>query len=187
MSAKTGIFFSLCLLVLLGACHRQLKPSELPSSVQLGQVYYAQFSFFQEENNYRTTNYRKGILIPINTPVSLVSIDTKSAQVKLRDGGQPLNIENVQKYTKDDMPAAFLKIFGPRPVNLEDFSEDERDGILAGKVKKGMDRRAVLAAIGYPPQHETPSLNGNDWTYWSNRWNKFVVHFKNNKVENIAD
>jgi hypothetical protein len=50
-----------------------------------------------------------------------------------------------------------------------------------------MSKKAVLAAIGYPPQHVTPSLEGNDWTYWSNLFNRFVIHFKNDKVEDIVD
>lgn len=187
MSNKTSLLSALCLLLLLGACHRPIKPSELPPGVQIGQVYYAQFSFFQEENHYHSTNYRKGSLIPINTAVALMSMKSDQTEVKLLESGQPLRIENVAKYTKDPMPAAFLKIFGPRKVDLSVFSQAERENILEGKVDKGMGRKAVLAAIGYPPQHETPSLEGNDWTYWSNRWNRFIVHFKNDKVEKIVD
>lgn len=186
MPTKTSLFLPLCLLALLGACHRPLKPSEMPPGVQAGQVYYAQFSFFQEENHYHTTNYRRGALVPINTPAALLSMEAGKAQVKLLGTGQALSIENVPKYTKDDMPAAFMKIFGPERVDLGAFSEDERESILAGQVKEGMGRGAVLAAIGYPPQHQTPSLDSDDWTYWSSRLKKFVVHFKGGRVEKIA-
>ncbi len=187
MLRKRSLFFLLILMCLLGACNRQIKSSDLPPGIQIGQTYYTQFSLFQEENNYRTTNYRRGILIPVNTPVSLVSIGTDKAQIKINQTGQNLSIENVPKYTKDDMPRAFLKILGPRKVDLSGFSMAEQQHILAGKVKKGMERQAVLVAIGYPPQHETPSLDSNDWTYWSSRFNKFIVHFNNGKVDNIAD
>lgn len=186
MYGKNTLFFALALL-LLSACSKQIKPNELPAGLQLGQTYYTQFSLFQEKNNFRTTNYRKGTLIPINTPVSLVSIDDDKANLKINNSGQSLTIENVQKFTKDDMPTALLKIAASKKVDLNRFSKEEQEKILAGKVAKGMSKKAVLAAIGYPPQHQTPSLDGNDWTYWSNLFNKFIVHFNNDKVENIVD
>lgn len=43
------------------------------------------------------------------------------------------------------------------------------------------------AAIVYPPITETASLESNDWTYWAHRFNRFIVHFKNDKVENIVN
>jgi outer membrane protein assembly factor BamE (lipoprotein component of BamABCDE complex) len=101
--------------------------------------------------------------------------------------GQPLTIENVPKFTKDSMPIAFSKIARPNKVDLNQFTAAERESILAGQVKKGMSKNAVLAAIGYPPQHETPSLDGDAWTYWSNLFNRFIVNFKNGKVDNIVD
>lgn len=187
MYKKTFTIIVLPMLLFLGACSKQIKPNELPAGLQIGQTYYTQFSLFQEENNFRTTNYRRGILIPINTPVSLVSIENDKANLKLLESGQPLSIENVPKYTKDDMPTAFLKIAGPNKVDLGRFTKAEQESILAGKVKKDMSKKAVLAAIGYPPLHETPSLDGNDWTYWSARFNKFIVRFKNDKVAEIVD
>ncbi|MCK9606567.1 MAG: outer membrane protein assembly factor BamE [Methylomonas sp.] len=187
MHRKTFLLTLLSLIVLLTGCKKELKPDQLAPGVQPGQVYYTQFSLFQEKNNFRTTNYRKGILIPINTAVSLQSIRADQAELRLVESGQPLSIENVPKHTVDDMQTAFKKIAGPNKVDLSQFSATEKDAILAGQVKKGMSRKAVLAAIGYPPQNETPSLNSNDWTYWSNRFNRFIVHFKNDKVDNIVD
>jgi hypothetical protein len=187
MSKTMSIFFLFCLLSLLGACNRQIKSSDLPPGIQIGKTYYTQFSLLQEKDNFRTTNYRKGFLIPVNTRVSLVSIGSKMVELKLADSGQPLTIENVPKHTNEDMQTAFKKIVGPRKVDLSAFSVAEQESILAGQVKKGMGRKAVLVAIGYPPQIETPNLDSNDWTYWSSRFNKFIVHFKNGKVDNIVD
>ena len=187
MFRKTIILTLLCLAAFLGACKKEIKPEELAAGIQLGKVYYLQFSLFQEQNNFRTTNYRKGILIPINTAVSLVSINSEKAELKLVGTGQPLTIENVPKHTMDDIQTAFKKIAGPHKVDLDLFTDAEQADILEGQVKKGMGRRAVLAAIGYPPQIETSSLESNDWTYWSSRFNRFIVHFKNGKVEKIVD
>ncbi len=187
MFRKTTILTLLGLTVLLGACSQQLKPNELVAGIQPGRIYYTQFSLFQENNNFRTTNYRKGTLIPVNTALTLLTISADKAELKLMETGQALTLENVPKFTKDDMQTAFKKIVGLNKVNLQPFTPAEQDGILTGKVKKDMSKKAVLTAIGYPPQHVTPSLYANDWTYWSNIFNRFVVHFNNDKVVNIVD
>ncbi len=186
MFRKNLILILLCLVAVSTGCKKELK-SGAATVVPSAQVYYTQFSLFQEQNRFRTTNYRKGQLIPINTAVALLSLDADQAVLRLEASGQTLTIENVQKYTKDDMPIAFSKIAGTSKVDLNQFTAAERENILAGQVKKDMGKKAVLAAIGYPPQHVTPSVDGNDWTYWSNLFNRFVVKFKNGKVDSIVE
>ena len=188
MFKQSTLLILLGLASLLTGCKKDFTASEpAAASVQPSQIYYTQFSLFQEKNNFRTTNYRKGILIPINTEVTLVSMDKDDAKLRIASTGEILNIENVQKHTNDTMPIAFSKIVSTGKVDLNQFSPAERESIIAGKAIKGMSKKAVIAAIGYPPITETPSLEGNAWTYWANRFNRFIVHFKNGKVENIVD
>jgi hypothetical protein len=171
----------------LGGCQKKLKPEELSPNIATGDVYYTQFSLREEKNRFRTTNYRVGGLIPINTAVNLVSIDKKNIVVQIAKTGQTLTIENASRHTSEDVQQAFQKILRKTPVNLEQFSPQEREKILTGQASKGMSRKAVLAAIGYPPQIATPSLDGNEWTYWANRFNRFIVHFKGDRVQEIVD
>ena len=187
MSRKILFIIIMGLFSLLAGCKKNLNTDQAAASVNPAQIYYTQFSLFQEKNNYRTTNYRKGILIPINTAVTLQTMDANEAQLRLVDSGQTLTIENVPKHTGDDMPTAFKKIADLNKVDLKQFSVAERDAIMSGQVIKGMNRKAVIAAIGYPPITETATLGSNDWTYWAHRFNRFIVHFKNDKVENIVN
>lgn len=183
------LLVSFAAMTLLTGCKKQLSFDEpLPvTSIDPAQVYYTQFSLFQEKNKYRTTNYRKGILVPINTAVTLVEMTAKVAVLRLVEGGQTLTIENVPKHTIDDMQTAFEKIAKPSQVSLRRFSAAQRDAILSGRAIKGMNREAVIAAIGYPPQHQTPSLQADDWLYWGNRFNRFIVHFKKGRVDKIVE
>lgn len=48
-----------------------------------------------------------------------------------------------------------------------------------------MSKDAVIAALGYPPKHQTPTLKGNQWRYWRTLFKTFVVHFEDDKVDNI--
>ena len=187
MLKKTILLLISFVVVVLGACAKPIKPNELASGITIGDTYYTQFSFFVEKNTFNTTNYRRGGLIPINTPVTLVAIDSKYIELSLKENGLKLTVENVQKHTNDDVQQAFKKIFGKRTVNLDDFTAEERQNILAGQVNKGMGRKAVLAALGYPPSMGTPILKSNDWTYWASRFDRFIVRFKNDKVDAIAN
>jgi hypothetical protein len=187
MLKKFVVLFVAFAVMMLGACAKKINPSELAVGITPGETYYTQFSFFMEKNTFRTTNYRRGALIPINTPVTLVAIDSKHIELKLNENGMSLTVENDQKHTNDDVQQAFKKIFAKRRVDLGAFTPEERQNILNGQVTKGMGRKAVLAALGYPPANSTPSLQSNDWTYWSSRFDRFIVRFKGDKVDAIID
>ena len=68
-------------------------------------------------------------------------------------------------------------ITSPTPVQLDAFSELDRKGISEGRAYVGMSKSGVMAALGYPAAHRTPSPDGNTWVYWKNRFKTFVVQF----------
>lgn len=187
MRTLTRVLLPLLLLPVLVACQRMLKPEELPAHIALGATYYTQFVIRYEKGVHLTTNYRRGASIPVNTPVTLSKITTKTVEVELNDSHQKLLVKNVKKHTGDDIYRAFDKLFGKRKVDLSKFTRLERQHIESGSVAKGMRKQAVLVAIGYPPITETPTLDSDAWVYWSGRFNRFVVHFKNDKVSRVED
>ena len=48
-----------------------------------------------------------------------------------------------------------------------------------------MSKAGVLVAIGYPPDHATPSLDANEWIYWRNKMFRFGVQFTGDVVSGI--
>jgi hypothetical protein len=177
----------LILAISLTACNKTLKPEELPAHIVTGDDYYTQFVIRYEKGVHLTTNYRRGASIPVNTRVKLLSIKSKTIEVQPDNMVKPLLIKNAKKHTGDDVIQAFDKLFGKQKVNLRRFSARERKHIRQGTVGKGMRKKAVLVAIGYPPITETPSLDMNTWTYWSSRFNRFRVHFRNGIVYKIVN
>lgn len=173
--------------VLLISCKRAIKPSELPANIQIGNHYYTQFALQFEKGRYVTTNYRRGVLLPINSEVTLLEITNKTILVSVAPSHFELLIKNAYKHTNDDTIQAFNKLFAESKRDLKQFTKQERKQIKLGKVAKGMRKKAVLAAMGYPPQIETPSLDIDQWTYWSSRWNRFIVYFHNGRVARIQD
>ncbi|OEU61326.1 MAG: hypothetical protein BA870_12600 [Desulfuromonadales bacterium C00003094] len=71
------------------------------------------------------------------------------------------------------------KVTSSKPVSLSRFSKKDIKGIAAGKAYVGMSRKGVLAALGYPPTHRTPSLDASSWIYWANRFRTIGVDFDN--------
>ncbi len=151
-----------------------------------GDTFYTQFSLYYEKNCHQTTNYRKGVLVPINTAVKFIKISYRSIFVTLPNG-QELEIRNIEQYSGETIDKIFSRTFAANPVDLSVFTKDERESILLGELKEGMRKNAVIAALGYPPKHKTPNLEIDQWQYWSNRFNTFIVYFENGKVSQIQD
>ena len=172
---------------LLASCNKALKPEVLPTNITMGATYYTQFVIRYEKGTHLTTNFRRGASIPVNTPVKLLNITSKTIEVEMDNSSQKLLVKNVEKHTGVDAYRMFDKLFAKKKVDLSKFTALERSHIDSGTVANGMSKEAVIVAIGYPPVTETPSLDSNLWVYWSGRFNKFNVHFKNGKVNKIED
>ena len=172
---------------LLASCNKALKPEVLPTNITMGATYYTQFVIRYEKGTHLTTNFRRGASIPVNTPVKLLNITSKTIEVEMDNSSQKLLVKNVEKHTGDDVYRAFNKLFAKKKINFSKFTALERTQIDNGTVAIGMSKDAVIVAIGYPPITETPNLNSNTWVYWSGRYNRFNVHFNNGKVSKIED
>jgi hypothetical protein len=171
----------------LVSCKKALKSEELPAHIVLGGSYYTQFVIRYEKGTHLTTNFRRGTAIPVNTPVKLLNITSKTIEVEVDNSSQKLLVKNVEKHTGADIYQMFDKLFAKKKVNLSKFTALERSHIDSGTVANGMRKDAVLVAIGYPPVTETINLDSNLWIYWSSRFDKFNVHFKNGKVNKVED
>jgi hypothetical protein len=187
MQIVTRGLLLLWVMLSLVSCNKALKPEELPTNISVGATYYTQYVIRYEKGTYLTTNYRRGASIPVNTPVKLLNITSKTIEVQVDNPSQKLLVKNVEKHTGDDIYRAFDKLFAKKKVNLSKFTALERTQIDNGTVAIGMSKGAVIVAIGYPPITETANLDSNTWVYWSGRFNRFNVVFKDGKVIKVED
>jgi hypothetical protein len=179
--------FKIALLALLLTCLKfspvQASWTFCPSSTvdaSVGETFYTRFSFFCEKDQHLTTNYRKGMLISINTPVIFLKANKKEIVVSLC--GRKISILNVPKYSGESIQGIFDRTFSRCPVNLDGYSYQDQENILTGNVEIGMDKEAVILALGYPPKHQTPTLLSPQWRYWKSKFGTFIVYFSNDKV-----
>lgn len=150
-----------------------------------GDRFYTQFSFYCEGDKHIATNYRRGTLVPINTLVEYVKSTRSKITVRRLESDKKLDIANVQKYSGELIAGIFTRTFGREKVALDGFSEREQRNIRKGTIATGMSKKAVIRAIGYPPVHRTPSLDGQSWIYWRHRLATYVVSFNGDKVSNV--
>ncbi|WP_221793283.1 hypothetical protein [Oceanobacter mangrovi] len=120
-------------------------------------------------------NYQQDGFIPRCSEVKL--IDVSSSEMNFVYQGQ--RYQYVYHGASGDFDRNIKKYFSNQCDDsvLAKLNEIDRKGLAAGKVYEGMSKLGVTLAIGYPPQHVTPSLKASVWRYWNNRFNTFMVHF----------
>ena len=154
---------------------------------QKGEKLYTQFSLFYEKDHHITTNYRKGVLVPVNTEVEFVNATKTRITVKIPSYNVTVDFKNEEDYSGQKIDGIFKRTFARQPVTLTSFTQQEQSAIKKGTVEVGMSKDAVIKAMGYPPHHKTPTLEMDQWRYWKNRFDTMLVSFENGKVSSIQD
>lgn len=94
-----------------------------------------------------------------------VEIDGRKMRLGLDYGRQEPLQAWARKLVVQDDPRQKIAAW-PAPV---------RDAVRAGKVAIGMSKEQVIVAIGYPPMHQTPSLESPQWKYWHTGFGSYLV------------
>lgn len=142
----------------------------------VGETYFMRHCIrYEAGKNWETTNYwtDTSILVPINSKVTLTSLGSKTMQIKVEKTGQSVTIENIQKYSQKDMATIAKAMLTRQEVPISNFDEKIQKNIRNGMLILGMTKEQVVMTRGFPPQHKTPSLEVDTWTFWNNR---FVTH-----------
>jgi hypothetical protein len=167
-----------------GKFARQTFPGIAPPMIDpaAGKKYFLRSTMHFEDGEYAATNYARGAIVPINTPVQIVSMRGKKIGIKRLDTGEALQIENVDKYTLKSLAELARLLFSDVPTPIERLPDELAASIRNGDMRKGMTKELVLMARGYPPAHETSSIESDRWVYWSSRFVKHTVIFADGRL-----
>ncbi|MDQ2069227.1 hypothetical protein [Natronospira bacteriovora] len=174
------LFALTALVLLLSAC-----AGGSPIQHHEGKTVYTQITIWADGNQHLATNYRVGYQIPVNTRVEILDSNRDAIVINVPDINRNVRIVNVPGYTNLDIEGIYDRYFSDSRVNLNRFDAATREAIEKGEPKEGMSRDAVVMARGYPPAHQTPSLDQNTWTYWRNRFARQVVTFSGDSVSEL--
>lgn len=121
----------------------------------------------------------RGSLLPICTPV----------QIELVRGREIRFVANGMRYryilhrsSRTTVDQHLPRYFGGQCPNVAAMSPEDQAGIQHGQVYQGMTKQGVIMALGYPPEHATPSLENDVWRYWSQGARAYEVYFTNGVV-----
>lgn len=170
----------LAMALLAGCAPSPIKHTEGTSAV-------TQINMWSYKGKLETTNYAVDTFIPVNSQVEILDTSGKAIAFRVQETGQQVTLVNIAKYTKLSIDEIYDRYFGSQPVSLSEFSKLERDAIEEGGIAEGMSKEAVLVARGYPPAHETPSLDRDSWRFWQSRFDTIEVRFEDGKVSDIIE
>lgn len=165
------------------------EPEPYTAAPQIRQA-YTLVNLHPDETNQRlySMNYQQRGLIPLCSQASILSVDQTQMRFVVHETGREYSyIFHERTY---EAPEVNLQLyFGPEcnPPPPSSFTPLEQEGIRAGKVVPGMSKRAVILAMGYPPRHATPTLEQDQWQYWSSRFDRVIVNFKDGRVDSVKD
>jgi len=137
------------------------------------------------EYRNESTNYMKGTLLPVNSPVELLLIEENNIFFKFE--GKIYGIRNVFRHSKVDINTILKRSFSQNKIDLSRFLKIEQKSIFEGVARIGMSRDAVLITRGYPPAHITPYLSSNSWRYWKSKLNSRKYHFLDGKYTGYTE
>ena len=129
-------------------------------------------------------NYQQDGLIPVCTQVNIDSVNQRELRFTVGATGRQYRYL-FTRHLRDAIDMHMNRYFGPNCPDLTALSEADRSGIQQGQVFQGMSKQGVILAIGYPPEHQTPSLDADQWSYWRNSHRRFQVYFVGGLVSGI--
>lgn len=116
------------------------------------------------------------MVIPMNSQIEILKIGRGAFVFRLGDG-RTCEFEVHTKRMNMSVESYANLITSPSPVATSGFSEIDMKGIKDATAYKGMTRAGVLAALGYPAKHKTPSLESDSWIYWKTGRDTATVQF----------
>ncbi|MEA3545436.1 MAG: hypothetical protein U9R69_09500 [Thermodesulfobacteriota bacterium] len=126
------------------------------------------------------------VIVPVGTKIQIVKQGWRGFVFTYDNGSKKVTFEYQKKRMGMSMDEYIEKITSSQPVSYKKLSKQDKKGIADGRAYKGMTRKGVMAALGYPAAHRTPSLESNTWIYWANRFRTVGVDFDaQGKVANV--
>lgn len=123
-------------------------------------------------------------VLPICTPVTITLVREREIRFQVT-GTNRTNRYVLHRSTALPIEEHVNRYFGGACANVAAMSPADQSGIQQGRPVPGMTREGVILAVGYPPEHRTPSLDAPVWTYWGET-GEVQVQFDGNVVVNVA-
>ncbi|MDU0353047.1 outer membrane protein assembly factor BamE [Paraglaciecola aquimarina] len=134
-------------------------------------------------------NYQlAGSIIPMCTEVKIEDVGNKEIEFNYNGVTYTYLWDKHTRNAGESLLKNVSNFIGPAcdKNKVASLSALDQAGIKSGKPSVGMTKDGVLFAMGRPPIHANPSLEGATWMYWLNKFKKQAIEFDaNGKVTEI--
>lgn len=129
-------------------------------------------------------NYQLPSMIPMCATVKIEDISKKEIEFVYEGMTYRYLWDKHTKSAGQSLEQNFKQYFGSScdKAKVASLSQTDQNGIKSGQPKVGMTKEGILFTMGRPPIHATPSLDGNTWMYWSNKWARKAIDFNEKGV-----
>jgi len=204
LGLKRNIMAALCMMVVLGGSlayagiyepniSPELKKKRLTTRRLKDKDFYTRINiWFEVPSNFLSTNFHKGIMIPVGTKVKILRYGGIKIKFITENDGATYTLIHARKHSKIKLKELFHRYFSEESVMasggaFSKLTRDAQENVKEGLLVEGMNKDATLMAYGYPPTHKTPDLTSSVWTYWKTRAEKVLVHFKDGAIASITE
>jgi hypothetical protein len=121
-------------------------------------------------------NWGQQAMLPAGLPIKVT--DYGRYRIGVEIDGRKFRIG--QDYGRQEPLAALARKIvvteDPKP-KIAAWPAPVRDAVKAGRIRVGMTKEQVLASVGYPPSHQTPTLESPFWKHWYSNFGNYLVEF----------
>lgn len=144
-----------------------------------------------EDDWISDANWSSLPMIPAGTPIRTSSYARYSITVEIDHPWYTrkmrLGLDYGRKQRLADWARLIIVPENPKP-RIATWPEHIRNAVRDGQVAIGMTKEQLIAAVGYPPAHQTPTLDAPQWKYWHTTHGTFnVIWSKTDHVEDVID
>ena len=112
--------------------------------------------------------------IPAGAPARVVAYGDWHIDVDIGGRRMSLGLDYGRKQSLRSWAQLMIVAEDPKE-RFDAWPASVQEAVKAGRVALGMTKEQVIAALGYPPAHATPSLDAVQWKYWYSTHGTYLV------------
>jgi hypothetical protein len=113
-------------------------------------------------------------MIPAGQPIKITDYGRYRIHVEVDGKSMRLGLDYGRSESLGQFARKIVVAQDPK-AKIATWPAGVQEAVKLGKIAVGMTKEQVIVSLGYPPLHQTPSLDSPQWKYWFTKVGTFVV------------
>jgi len=119
-------------------------------------------------------NWSSMPMLPAGQPIKITDYGRYRIHVEIDGKNMRLGLDYGRSEPLGQFARRIVVAQDPK-AKIATWPPGAREAVRLGKIMVGMTKEQVIVSLGYPPVHQTPSLDSPQWKYWLTRVGSFLV------------